>query len=97
MKIEAIADGITLHVHVVPRAGRSGVAGERGEALLVRLHAAPVDGAANAELIALIAAALAVPKHTVTIVSGERSRRKRVHVSGIDAATAASRLGISLS
>jgi hypothetical protein len=68
------------------------VAGTRGDALLVRLHAPPVEGAANDELIQVIAAALSVPKRAVSIVSGERSRQKRVRVVGIDATTAASRL-----
>jgi uncharacterized protein (TIGR00251 family) len=58
----------------------------------VRLHAPPVDGAANDELIDVIATALAVPKRSVSIASGERSRQKSVRVSGIDAPTAAARL-----
>jgi uncharacterized protein (TIGR00251 family) len=58
----------------------------------VRLHAPPVDGAANDELIDIIARVLAVPKRAVSIASGERSRQKSVRVSGIDAATAAARL-----
>ena len=58
----------------------------------MRLHAPPVEGAANHELIDVIARALAVPKRAVSIASGERSRQKSVRVSGIDAATAAARL-----
>jgi uncharacterized protein len=60
----------------------------RNGALLVRLAAAPVDGAANAELIALIARALHLPRRDITIVSGERSRSKRIRVANIDRATA---------
>lgn len=60
----------------------------RDGALLVRLAAAPVDGAANAELIALVARALHLPKRDITIVSGERSRSKRIRVANIDRATA---------
>jgi hypothetical protein len=82
------APGETLDVRVVPRAGRSHVAGVRDGALLVRLAAAPVDGAANAELIALIARALRIPRHQVTIVGGERSRSKRVRIAGVDRARA---------
>jgi uncharacterized protein (TIGR00251 family) len=92
--IQSTADGIVLTVRVVPRAARAGVAGMRGGALLIRLNAAPVEGAANNELLELVAAALDVPKRAVTIVAGDRSRQKRVHVSGIDAATAARRLGM---
>jgi uncharacterized protein (TIGR00251 family) len=91
--IHSAPDGGTfIDVRVIPRARRSGLAGTRDGALLVRLHAPPVEGAANAELVEVVAAALDVPRRTVAIVAGERSRQKRVHVSGIDAATAASRL-----
>jgi uncharacterized protein len=73
-----------LDVRVIPRAGRSGFAGLRDGALLVRLAAAPVDGAANDELIALIAKTLRIPKRDITIVSGERSRSKRIRIAGLD-------------
>ncbi len=77
----------TIDVRVIPRAGRSEFAGLRDGALLVRLAAAPVDGAANDELIALVARALHIPKRDITIVSGERSRSKRIRVAKIDRAT----------
>jgi hypothetical protein len=91
--IETTADGVTIAVRVIPRAGKSGLAGTRGDALLVRLQAAPVEGAANDELVEVLARALQVPKRAVSIVAGTRSRQKRVRVAGIDASTAASRLG----
>ena len=87
--IEATDDGILMAVRVVPRAGRSGLAGTRDDAVLVRLAAAPVDGAANDELVVVIAAAFGVPRRDVAIVSGERSRHKRIRVRGIDAVAAA--------
>jgi len=55
----------------------------RGDALLVRLNAPPVDGAANAELIEVLADALEIPKRAVSIVAGERSRQKRVRLDGV--------------
>ena len=76
------ADGLIVNVRVIPRAGKSGLAGTRGDALLVRLQSPPVDGAANEELIAVLAEALGVSKRQVSIVSGSRSRHKRVHVAG---------------
>ena len=87
--IEATADGVVLAVRVIARAGRSGLAGTRDDAVLVRLAAAPVDGAANAELVAVLAAAFGVPRREVAILSGDRSRHKRVQVRGVDADTAA--------
>jgi uncharacterized protein (TIGR00251 family) len=92
--IEPSENGIVLAVRVIPRAGRSGLAGIRDGALLVRLAAAPVEGAANDELVETLARALDVPKRSVTIVTGARSRSKRVHVAGIGVDAARSRLSL---
>ena len=80
------AAGVSFRVRVVPRAGRTGVAGVRGDALLVRLAAAPVEGAANEALVAALAGILAVPRRDVAITSGERSRDKVVRIAGVDIA-----------
>ena len=72
----------TISVRVIPRASKAGIAGMRGDDLLVRLNAAPVDGAANAELIEVLADAFGVARRSVEIVSGERSRQKRVRITG---------------
>jgi uncharacterized protein len=90
--ISIASGGIIIRVRVVPRAGRSEIAGVRDGALLVRLNAPPVDGAANAELIEVLADALAVPKRDISIASGATSKQKRVRISGISADRAASRL-----
>ena len=76
-------DGVTIDVRVTPRSSRSGFAGVRDGALLVRLHAPPVDGAANAELVDLLAKLLEVPRNALTILAGNRNRRKRVRVHGV--------------
>jgi hypothetical protein len=83
-----------IDVRVIPRAGRSGVAGLREGALLVRLAAAPVDGGANTELIAVLAGALHLPKRNIRIVSGDRSRSKRVGVDGMNADAVFAALGL---
>jgi len=64
----------------------------RGAAILVRLAAPPVDGAANDALIAFLSAALGIPRRQITIVSGERSRDKRVRIAGIGTEAAISQL-----
>lgn len=84
--------GIDIDVRVIPRAGRSGVAGIRDGRLLVRLAAPPVEGAANDALIELIAERLECPRRAVRIVSGEKSRTKRVAVDGVRANDAMRRL-----
>jgi uncharacterized protein (TIGR00251 family) len=98
--IRTTPDGLMLDVRVVPRSSRSGVAGGQGgepAALRVHLHAPPVEGAATAELIEVLASALGVPTRSVSIARGERSRSKRVRVTGIDEATARQRLAAASS
>jgi uncharacterized protein len=71
---------------VIPRARTTEVAGMRGDSLLVRLAAPPVDGAANDVLIAFLAATFSVPRRAVGIISGDRRRQKRVAIAGVTAA-----------
>jgi uncharacterized protein (TIGR00251 family) len=82
-----------LNVRVIPRARRSGIAGTRDNAVLIRLNAPPVDGAANKELIAVLAAALNLPKRAISIVSGETGRAKRIAIAGLTIAEVQARLG----
>lgn len=84
---------VRFAVRVQPRSSRVGVDGVHGDAIKVRVHAPPVDGAANAAVIEVIAAALGVPRRAVRIVSGESSRSKIVEVDGLGAADAHARLG----
>jgi uncharacterized protein (TIGR00251 family) len=89
-------DAVSFEVRVAPRASRAAIAGVHAGALKVSLTAAPVDGAANAALIALLAAELALPKRALTIARGEHSRNKTVRVEGIDAAGVRAALGRAL-
>jgi uncharacterized protein (TIGR00251 family) len=52
-------------------------------ALRVRLHAPPVDGAANEALVEFLADRLAVPRRGVRIVTGATSRMKTIEVEGV--------------
>lgn len=78
-------DGVLLAVRVIPRAKKTEIAGTRENALLVRLVAPPVEGAANDALVEFLAARLQVPRRAVRIVGGERGRRKRVAIAGVTA------------
>lgn len=69
-------------VRVVPRAARSAVAGEHDGALRVRVAVPPVDGAANEELLRVLARAFEVPTRDVLITGGHSSRLKQVRVKG---------------
>ena len=84
--LRVAADGrLTLTLHIQPGAKKTEVAGEHGDALKIRLAAPPVDGKANAALLAFIAERLGVPKSAVTLKSGPTSRRKVVEVEGASA------------
>ena len=76
--------GVTLRLHIQPGAKKTEVVGLHGEALKIRLAAPPVDGKANACLIAFLADQLGVAKAAVNLLSGDSSRAKRVRVSGVD-------------
>jgi uncharacterized protein len=73
---------VRVDVYVQPRASRSQVVGEHGDALKIRLAAPPVDGAANDELIRFMAKTLGVAQSQVTIASGATSRRKTIEIQG---------------
>ncbi len=76
-------DSVRFAVRVRPRAARSMVAGVRDGALLVRVAAPPVDGAANEELVRFLAGWLGVARRDVNIVGGAASRSKLVDVRGV--------------
>ena len=69
-----------LELHVQPGASRSEFAGRHGERIKIRLAAPAADGKANEALIEFLAAHYRVPRRSVRIVSGLRSRRKRVEI-----------------
>jgi uncharacterized protein len=75
---------VVIDVRVIPRAKRNEFAGERDGAIVVRLTAPPVEGAANHALIRFLSESFGIPRRNIQIVGGERSRQKRVAISGVD-------------
>jgi uncharacterized protein (TIGR00251 family) len=86
-------EGIRFLVQVRPRSSRSAVLGVRDTALEVALTAPPADGAANAELLKLLARVFDVRRGDVEIAVGTSSRSKVIAIYGLDAAEARARLG----
>jgi uncharacterized protein (TIGR00251 family) len=84
------ADGasVSLSVHVQPKASRTRIAGLHGDAVKLCITSPPVDGKANAAVIAFFAKLFKIPKAAVVIASGETSRDKRLVLTGISAAQA---------
>jgi hypothetical protein len=77
---------LLVPVRVTPRGGRDSIDGVRDGCLLVRVAAAPADGAANEAVLRVIADAAAVPRGAVRLVTGATVRRKLVAVEGVDRA-----------
>ena len=86
--------GVTFSVKVHPRARRNAITGEIGDALKLSLTAPPVEGRANEACIKFLANLLKVARSSVTIASGQTSRSKIVHVTGISAEEVRRRLSI---
>jgi uncharacterized protein (TIGR00251 family) len=76
---------VSFTVKVHPRAKKNAITGELGEALKVVLTAPPVEGRANEACIEFFASLLKVARSSVTIASGENSRRKVIRVAGLSA------------
>jgi uncharacterized protein (TIGR00251 family) len=73
-------DDLILDCHLQPKASCDQFAGLHGERLKIRLSAPPVDGKANALLLAFLGAAFGVAKSQVELLSGELNRQKRVRI-----------------
>ena len=86
--------GATFAIKIHPRARKNAITGKLGDALKLSLTAPPVEGRANDACIEFLANLLKVPRSSVTIASGQSSRRKMIRVSGISADEAQKRLGI---
>lgn len=85
-------DACELRLRVIPRARKNEIVGERAGLLAVKLTAVPVKGAANQALLKFLGDRLDVPGRCLTIVGGETSREKRLHIEGLTEAEARRRL-----
>jgi hypothetical protein len=73
-------EDLVLNVYIQPKASRDSLDGTHGERLKIRLTAPPVEGKANSHLIRFLAKHFGVPCRQVQLLSGERSRAKRVRI-----------------
>jgi uncharacterized protein (TIGR00251 family) len=74
---------VVFSVKVQPRASKDEVAGEMAGALKIRLQAPAFEDHANEALVEFLAQLLKTPKSAVRILSGERSRTKRIAIQGV--------------
>jgi uncharacterized protein len=78
--------GATLAVRVQPRAGRTAITGMVGDALKLSLTARALEDKANTALVEYFAEIFSVPRASVHLVAGDRSRNKLIRVAGRSAA-----------
>jgi uncharacterized protein len=83
--IEQRDGSVRVRVYVQPRASRTEIVGEHGNALKVRLAAPPVDGAANEALVRHLAKRVGVAASRVRLLSGDTARTKIVEFDDMDA------------
>lgn len=74
---------VVFLVKVQPRASKDEIVGEMEGALKVRLRAPALEDRANEALVEFLAELLKRPKSAVRILSGERSRTKRLEIQGV--------------
>lgn len=77
---QVTTQGLILHVHVQPRASHNRLVRRHSGSLKIALTAPPVDNAANTALLSFLAALLRIPRSALTLLSGDKSREKRVQI-----------------
>jgi uncharacterized protein len=78
-----IKDGILIRVRVEPRSSKRSISGVMGDVVKVKLTAPPVDGAANEQLIEVLAETFGLRKSGIKIVKGLSSKNKVVEITGV--------------
>lgn len=81
--LRAEGESVILNLYLQPGARKTEIVGQHGEALKLKLAAPPVEGKANAALLAFLAAKVGARKTAVELISGETSRLKRVRIRGV--------------
>jgi len=83
LQVNETGGGLTVRLHVLPRAKRGELAGLHNGALKVKVMAPPVEDAANRAVIDFFSQLLGIPKSNLKILAGNKSREKVLHIKGI--------------
>jgi uncharacterized protein len=94
--ITSTRSGVSFTVKVHPRAKKNAITGKIGEAYKLSLTAPALEGRANQACIEFFAELFKVPRSSVTIAAGERSRNKVIRVDGVTEERVAQSLSVSL-
>lgn len=72
-----------FNVKIIPRSSRNDILGREGSVYRIKVTSPPVDGKANKTLITLLSNKIKIPKKDIQIISGEKSRNKRIRINGV--------------
>jgi len=89
-------DGVTIRLRVQPRSSRSGFAGVFEDSIRLKIHAPPVEGAANEACQRFLADFFSLPMKSVQLLSGASARTKIFLLRGLTVDEAATRLSAAL-
>ena len=94
--VQESAKGVAFAIKVQPRARKNAIIGVVGDIVKLALTAPPVDGRANQAVIEFLAELFEIPRASITIASGETSRKKVVRIAGLSKQVVERRLGEAL-
>ena len=77
-------DGVRITIHVVPNAKETSILLERDGAITMRVHAPPVKGKANREMVKWLSKKLRKPSSHIRIVAGTHTSLKTLEIVGMD-------------
>lgn len=92
--VEESGGRILLKVWLQPKASRDAVVGVYDDALKIKVTSPPVEGQANAQLVAALSKWLSIPKSKINLRSGQTGRRKALEISGLSIEEIQQRLGL---
>ncbi len=95
MQITRKDNELRFEIRAKPRAKRSAIGDPKKDVLLLAIAAPPIDGAANEEIVRILANALRVPKRNIRIAHGEGGKNKLIAVVGLDEAELHQRLSVA--
>ena len=79
------SDHCIIQVRVIPRSSKVSIESVAAGLYKVKLTSPPVAGAANEQLVKVLAERLLIPSNQIEIISGQTSRLKRLRISGVAA------------
>jgi uncharacterized protein len=87
-------DRVTFAIKLHPRAKKTAITGEIGDALKIAVTAPPIGGRANVACVEFLADFLKVPRSSIAIVPGNSNRAKVIRVANLSSEELQKRLGI---